>query len=35
MKKILIVEDDFTIQAQRKTLLSGNGYEVSAVTEFS
>ncbi len=35
MKKILIVEDDFTIQAQRKTLLSGNGYEVFAVTEFS
>ena len=35
MKKILIVEDDFTIQAQLKTLLSGNGYEVSAVTDFS
>ena len=35
MKKILIVEDDFTIQAQLKTLLSGNGYEVFAVTEFS
>ena len=35
MKKILIVEDDFTIQAQLKTLLSGNGYEVFAVTDFS
>ena len=34
-KKILIIEDDFTIQAQLKTLLSGNGYEVSAVTDFS
>ena len=35
MKKILIVEDDFTIQLQLKTLLSGNGYEVFAVTDFS
>ena len=35
MKKIFIVEDDLTIQAQLKTLLSGNGYEVFAVTEFS
>ncbi len=35
MKKILIVEDDFTIQVQLKTLLSGNGYEVFAVTDFS
>ena len=35
MKKILIVEDDFTIQAQLKTLLSGNGYEVFTVTNFS
>ena len=34
-KKIFIVEDDFTIQAQLKTLLSGNGYEVFAVTDFS
>ncbi|MBO5524113.1 MAG: response regulator transcription factor [Roseburia sp.] len=34
-QKILIVEDDFTIQTQLKTLLSGNGYEVSAVTDFS
>lgn len=25
--KILIVEDDFTIQTQLKNLLSGNGYE--------
>ena len=35
MKRIFIVEDDFTIQAQLKTLLSGNGYEVFAVTDFS
>lgn len=34
-QKILIVEDDFTIQTQLKTLLSGNGYEVSTVTDFS
>ena len=34
-QKILIVEDDFTIQTQLKTLLSGNGYEVAAVTDFS
>lgn len=34
-KKILIVEDNSTIQAQLKTLLSGNGYEVLAVTDFS
>lgn len=34
-KKILIVEDDFTIQTQLKTLLSGNGYDVFAVTDFS
>lgn len=33
--RIIIVEDDFTIQKQLKTLLSGNGYEVSAVTDFS
>ncbi len=34
-KKILIVEDDVTIQTQLKTLLSGNGYEVYAVTDFT
>lgn len=34
-KKILIIEDDVTIQTQLKTLLSGNGYEVFAVTDFS
>ena len=34
-EKIFIVEDDFTIQTQLKTLLSGNGYEVDAVTDFS
>lgn len=34
-EKILLVEDDYTIQAQLKTLLSGNGYDVFAVTDFS
>lgn len=34
-EKILIVEDDFTIRAQLKTFLSGNGYEVFTVTDFS
>lgn len=34
-QRILIIEDDFTIQTQLKTLLSGNGYEVYAVTDFS
>ncbi len=34
-KKILLIEDDFTIQTQLKTLLAGNGYEVFAVTNFS
>lgn len=34
-EKILIIEDDFTIQTQLKNLLSGNGYEVFAVTDFS
>ena len=34
-KKILIIEDDSNIQTQLKTLLSGNGYEVFAVTDFS
>ena len=33
--KIFIVEDDFTIQTQLKTLLSGNGYEARAVTDFA
>ncbi|RHR25600.1 DNA-binding response regulator [Clostridium sp. AF19-22AC] len=33
-KRILIIEDDFTIQAQLKNLLTGNGYDVSAVTNF-
>lgn len=35
MSKILLVEDDLTIQMQLKTLLAGNGYEVFAVTDFS
>ena len=34
-QKILIIEHDDTIQAQLKTLLSGNGYEADAVTDFS
>ncbi len=33
-QKILVVEDDFTIQTQLKTLLAGNGYEVSTVSGF-
>ena len=34
-EKIYIIEDDLTIQTQLKTLLSGNGYEVDAVTDYS
>ena len=34
-KRILIVEDDVTIQTQLKTLLTGNGYEAAVVTDFS
>ena len=34
-EKILIIEDDPTIQAQLKNLLTGNGYEVEAVTDFT
>ena len=34
-EKILIIEDDPTIQAQLKNLLAGNGYEVEAVTDFT
>lgn len=34
-KKILIIEDDPVIQAELITLLDGNGYEASAVTDFS
>ncbi len=33
--KILIIEDDFMIRTQLKTLLSGNGYAAAAVTDFS
>lgn len=33
--KILVIEDDITIRTQLKTLLSGNGYEVDTVTDFS
>lgn len=33
--RILIVEDDPIIQRQLKNFLSGNGYEVDAVTDFS
>ena len=32
--KILIIEDDSTIQTQLRNLLTGNGYEVEAVTDF-
>lgn len=32
--KILIIEDDFTIQIQLKNLLTGNGYEAETVTDF-
>ena len=34
-QRLLIIEDDFTIQTQLKNLLAGNGYEVSVVTDFS
>ena len=34
-KRILIIEDDVTIQTQLKTLLTGNGYEAAVVTDFS
>lgn len=33
--KIMIVEDDFTIQTQLKNLLLGNDYEVAVVCDFS
>ncbi len=33
--RIMIVEDDLSIQTQLKILLSGNGYTVRAVTDFS
>lgn len=33
--KILVVEDDVTIQNQLKSLLVGNGYEVEVATDFS
>lgn len=32
--KILIIEDDLTIQTQLKNLLTGNGYHAEAVTDF-
>ena len=34
-QRILIVEDDLTIQIQLKNLLAGNGYEVLAVTDLA
>lgn len=34
-QKILIIEDEPTIQTQLKNLLSYNGYQVEAVTDFS
>ena len=33
--KILIIEDDHVIRTELATLLDGNGYETSAVTDFS
>lgn len=33
--KILVVEDDAIIQTELVTLLNGNGYEASAVTDFT
>ncbi|MBP3488910.1 MAG: response regulator transcription factor [Roseburia sp.] len=33
--KILIVEDDHTIRTELETLLTGNGYDVFSVTNFS
>src|SRR5699024_10417410 len=35
IQRILIVEDDLTIQTQLKNLLSVNGYEVDVVSDFS
>ena len=32
--RIMIIEDDFTIQTQLKNLLVGNGYDVETVTDF-
>ena len=34
-QRILIIEDDFTIQTQLKPLLSSNGYDVSVIEDFS
>lgn len=34
-QRILIIEDDCTIRTQLKTLLSGNGYEVYTMTDFT
>ena len=34
-QRIPIIEDDLTIQTQLKNLLSGNGYEVGVVSDFS
>ncbi len=33
--KILIIEDDLTIRTQLITLLTGNGYEAAAITDFA
>ncbi|MCM1234127.1 MAG: response regulator transcription factor [Ruminococcus flavefaciens] len=34
-ERILIVEDDITLQRQLQTLLTGNGYEAACVTDFA
>ena len=34
-ERIMIIEDDFTIQTQLKNLLVGNNYDVETVTDFS
>lgn len=33
--RIMIIEDDITIQSELRTLLAGNHYDVSVVTDFS
>lgn len=35
VQRILIIEDDLVIQSELRTLLTGNGYDVSVVTDYS